>query len=128
MNAKQALKEELEDGKTIYAPSSKKRKRSPTPSKPRKKSKKQTSKGSDDEDDFINVDEDHEEEENSSDDENDSDTASQKGDPLTKEAIDEKIAEYKDNKKKARRERLEIDTKSKKMNEDLMVLEKKKGE
>ncbi|KAH6709607.1 Dynamin family-domain-containing protein [Leptodontidium sp. MPI-SDFR-AT-0119] len=120
------LKDQLEDGETVYDPS-KKRKRSAEPKKSRKKAKKSRSSSDDeDEDDFI-VDEDEDEvddEDANSEAEIDSDSASDKGDPLTAEDIDAKITQLKDDKKRARRERIETDDKIKEVSHKIKALEK----
>ncbi|KAL2065059.1 hypothetical protein VTL71DRAFT_4199 [Oculimacula yallundae] len=120
------LKDQLDDGETVYRPS-KKRKRSAEPKKPRKKSKKSRS-GSDneDDDDFI-VDEDEEEEEDEEDGasqvDSDSESTSDKGDPLTAEDIDTKIAQLKEDKKRARGERTETEAKIKAVIREIKTLE-----
>ncbi|CAG8951269.1 hypothetical protein HYFRA_00008018 [Hymenoscyphus fraxineus] len=135
------LLEELQGGKTVYAPSKapeKKRKRSAKPEKSNKKAKKSKSKeheGSDDDDDFIDdgdEDEDAEENEDSDDDEDEAGSdaesnagsTSDKDDPLTEEVIEEKITQLKGDKKKARRERAEIDLKVKALKEEQTALTK----
>ncbi|CZR50756.1 uncharacterized protein PAC_00630 [Phialocephala subalpina] len=109
------LKDSLDVGEIVYAPGepSKKRKRSAGPKKSRKKSKKPSSEN-DEDDDFIDDDEEEEDEEDDQDEdesenESDSESSSGKGDPLTAEAIDAHLATFKEDKKKARQERLELD-------------------
>ncbi|KAF4636365.1 hypothetical protein G7Y89_g1737 [Cudoniella acicularis] len=72
------------------------------------------------------------EEESDSDDDRDSgsmsDSASEKGDPLTLEAVDKKLHQLKEDKKKARWERIDIDAKIKATNEIFSDLDKKKSE
>ncbi|PVH88572.1 hypothetical protein DL98DRAFT_580964 [Cadophora sp. DSE1049] len=125
------LKEQLEDGETVYDPS-KKRKRSTEPKQSRKKGKKaKKSRSSDDEDedDFIVDDEDESEKEDEEDDadsqaESDSESVSNKNNPLTAEEIDAKIAQLKEDKKRARRERVETDDKIKAVNQEIKALDK----
>ncbi|KAH7416967.1 Dynamin family-domain-containing protein [Cadophora sp. MPI-SDFR-AT-0126] len=132
------LKEQLEDGQTVYDPS-KKRKRAAEPKKSRKKAKKakksRSSSDDEDEDDFIVDDEsesgndDESENEDEEDDtesraESDSESVSDKGDPLTAEEIDAKIAQLKEDKKRARRERVETDDKIKTANQEIKALDK----
>lgn len=86
----------------------------------------QCSSDDEDEDDFI-VDEDEDEvddEDANSEAEIDSDSASDKGDPLTAEDIDAKITQLKDDKKRARRERIETDDKIKEVSHKIKALEK----
>ncbi|KAK0126069.1 hypothetical protein ONS95_007689 [Cadophora gregata] len=129
MDVWEKLKEELEDGETVYDPS-KKRKRSVEPKKPRKKAKKsRSSSDNEDEDDFVVDDEDERGEEDEEDDakshaESDSESVSDKGDPLTAEEIDAKIAQLKEDKKRARCERIETDDKIKIANEEIKALDK----
>lgn len=125
--------EDLQDGKTVYAPS-KKRKRSPAPEKSNKKAKKSSSKSKrqDDSDDggFIDDGDEDQNDRDSDDDEAASDAGSDagsnsdKGKPLTEDEIEEKITELKNDKKKARRERAEIDLKIKSLKRELSSLEK----
>jgi hypothetical protein len=124
------LRNELEDGKTVFAPSdsSKKRKRSSEPSSMSRKKSKTSRVSSDDEDnDFID-DDDEEEDGNNSDGQINSDNESDKGDPLTMDVIDAKLAQLKDDKKRARQEKTEIDNKIKKLNQELKASEKNQGE
>ena len=127
------LKEDLDDGITVYAPSdkSKKRKRLAEPKGSRKKPKK--SKGShsyEDLDDFIDDDDsDADQDEEEKDPEAESDSESFSGEePLTKETIEEKLAELKENKKRARREKAKLDTKVNSAAQELNSLEKNKSE
>ncbi|KUJ22436.1 uncharacterized protein LY89DRAFT_714238 [Mollisia scopiformis] len=120
------LKDDLEAGETVYAPGtvSKKRKRSSKKSKTSRKKSKKTD--SDDEDDG-HVDDDSEEDEQS-DDESDSESTSEGGDPLTVEEIDTKITMLKEDKKKARRERGNIDKTLKEKNQEIKELLKSQTE
>lgn len=118
--------EDLQDGKTVYAPS-KKRNRSPAPEKFNKKSKKSSSKSrQDDSDDdgFI----DDGDEEVASDAGSDAGSNSDKREPLTESEIEEKITQSKSDKKHARRERSEIDVKIKTPKGELSSLKKEYGE
>ncbi|KAG4443740.1 hypothetical protein IFR05_000829 [Cadophora sp. M221] len=115
------LKDQLDDGETVYDPS-KKRKRSAELKKSRKKAKKSRSSSDDENDD---EDEDEEEEKDvNSEAESDSGSVSDKGDPLTAEDIDAKIAQLKDDKKRARRERIETNDKVKEVSQKIKALEK----
>jgi hypothetical protein len=111
------LLDDLEDGKTVYAPTkgSKKRKNShKSPNQRRKRASKRTS----DDDDFI----DDEEDNASSQDESQTDTVSQ-GEPLTSEFIEAKIAELKSTKKEARIQRRELDAQILNLREELKGLD-----
>lgn len=55
-----------------------------------------------------------------------SDSESSEKVPLTKEAIEEKLAELKENKKSARKEKLELDAKVKAVAREIKSLEKKR--
>ncbi|RDL34493.1 uncharacterized protein BP5553_07621 [Venustampulla echinocandica] len=130
-----ALKEDLEDGKTVWAPSSKKRGRSAEPSKGRKKRKLIRSTNSDEGGPINDSDDDDaeagDEGRNSqmiSDSGSDSSAVSRKGDPLTLFTIDETISQLKENKKRARRERADMEAKAKILNEQLASLEKTKND
>jgi hypothetical protein len=127
MEVWEKLKNELEDGNEVFAPSysSKKRKRSAESPKSRKKSKK-SGAGSDDEGNFIDDDED--EDANNTDAESSSDIESEKGDPLKLVVVEAKLAQLKDDKKRARQEKSEIDDKIKKLNQELKISEKAQGE
>ncbi|KAI9053759.1 hypothetical protein LZ554_002710 [Drepanopeziza brunnea f. sp. 'monogermtubi'] len=122
------LKDQLEDGETVYDPS-KKRKRPSEPTNSRKKAKK-SQKNSDDEDegdeDFID-DEDEESDEDEKDEEDEEDV-SEKGDPLTIEEIDAKISQFKDDKKRARAQRLEVVSQVKSLEKEGKVLERSRVE
>jgi hypothetical protein len=127
MGVWEKLKNELEDGNEVFAPSdsSKKRKRPAESPKSRKKSKKSRA-GSDDEDDFIE--DDGDEDANNTDAESGSDIESEKGDPLTMVVVEAKLAQLKDDKKRARQEKSEIDDKIKKLNQELKISEKAQGQ
>lgn len=105
------LKNELDDGKTVYAPtlapSGKKRKATGT-DKPRKK--RRAEKDSDD-DESIHESEGRDYEDDEINDE--AEPTDEDKDPLTEEQVDTKIAEIKANKKKARQEKAELDGKIK---------------
>ncbi|KAH7364551.1 putative GTPase SLIP-GC [Rhexocercosporidium sp. MPI-PUGE-AT-0058] len=110
------LKDQLDDGETVYDPS-KKRKRSAELKKSRKKAKKfRSSSDDDDEDGEDEIDAEPQAE-------SDSDSVSDKGDPLTAEDIDAKITQLKEDKKRARRERVETDDKVKAVNQNMKALE-----
>ena len=109
------LRDDIEDGKSVYAPEkgAKKRKRS---NKSQKQRKKRTSaKTSDDDDDSVDDD-------TSEDDDVGADTTSQ-GEPLTLEIIEAKIAELKSTKKEARLQRREMDSKILNLKEELKKLD-----
>jgi chromosome segregation ATPase len=108
------LREDLEDGNTIYAPSDKpkKRKRSGGSGKSRKKRSKRDS-GSDIEtsDDDIT-------------DESDAEPASSpQGEPLQLEVIEERIADLKAKKKEARLRRRELDSQINTVKDELKALD-----
>lgn len=96
------MRDDCETGKTVWAPTdaSKKRKRSEEPKKSRKKSKKNKDSGSEDGDDFIDDEsgEDEIDDASGSESSDDEDTTSEKGDPLTLKAIDQKLDELKEDK------------------------------
>jgi chromosome segregation ATPase len=110
------LRDDLEDGKTVYAPTlaSKKRKKS---NKSPKQRKKRTSERNSDDDDFIDDDDDDASSLGSQ-----NDTASQ-GEPLTSEIIEAKIAELKSTKKEARLQRRELDSQILNLREELKGLD-----
>ena len=121
---------DLEEGKQVFAPSdkSKKRKRPAEPKQSRKKSKKFKST----EDDFID-DNDEENERSASESEGESDKSDNDSsldedqfprEPLTIEMVEEKLAQFKEDKKRARNERTGIDHKSKEVNQEIKALEK----
>jgi hypothetical protein len=126
------LRDDCEDGKTVFAPTdaSKKRKRSDEPKKSRKKSKKSQHSASEDGDDFIDDESDEDEVDDASGSEgsDDEDTASEKGDSLTLDAIDQKLGQLKEDKKRARRERSDIDGKVKDAKKEMAGLEQTKFE
>jgi hypothetical protein len=113
------LEEQMEDGKTVYAPQvgtgtrspSKKRKRGDPQKANRKKQRRNDSEDeseyreqTSDEDEVGQMDEDLDEPESKSQDQ---------GEPLTSDAITAKIAELKDVKKDGRRQRLDVEAKLK---------------
>jgi hypothetical protein len=126
------LKDDCEDGKTVWAPKDapKKRKRSDEPKKSRKKSKKSKDTASEDGNDFIDDESDDDEIDDASGSEgsDDEDSTSEKGGPLTLDAIDEKLDQLKEDKKKARRERSDIDGKIKDAKKEIAGLEQMKFE
>jgi hypothetical protein len=106
----EALKDDLDDGKTVYAPrdnsSSKKRKRGSQSTASGAPRKRQRSSDSDIDSNYA------------SDDDNDGadseeDEAEPQGEPLTSEAIEEKLAGLKTTKKEGRRHRQEIEAEMK---------------
>lgn len=105
----EALKDDVEDGKTVYAPrdsSSKKRKRGSQSKASGAPRKRQRSSDSDLDSNYA------------SDDDNDGadsgeDESEPQGEPLTSEAIEEKLAELKTTKKEGRRHRQEIEAEMK---------------
>lgn len=104
----------------MWAPtdSSKKRKRSVESKRSRKKSRGSNASASGDDDDSIEDDD-----ENVDEDESDNeDNASEKGDPLTMEEIETQIEHFKDDKRKARRERVAIDTQVKDLKKEIADL------
>jgi chromosome segregation ATPase len=117
------LKDDLEDGMEVWPPYDKikKRKRSLTSNKSPKKTKKSKSDGH------------SSAEETNSEDEPDSDASeaesgpeSEKGDPLTLEAVEDKLSQFKDDKRRARKERSALDAKTKSLNEEIQALQKDK--
>ncbi|KAF8866379.1 hypothetical protein BDZ45DRAFT_639507 [Acephala macrosclerotiorum] len=120
------LKDSLDAGETVYAPgeSSKKRKRCAEPKKSRKKSKKSSSE--DYEADFIDDEEEDESEggeDDESENESDSESVSGNGEPLAAEAIDAQLATFKEDKKKARQERAELDKQIREKNKEIKELD-----
>lgn len=106
----EALKDDIEDGKTLFAPrdnsTSKKRKRSSSSQKSGRRKKARTP-NSDAYSDYVN----------SNQDSNDSDNTNDKEDqpeeprvPLTKVEITEKISELKTTKKESRRQKQDLET------------------
>lgn len=118
------LKEDLEDGKTVYKPSekSKKRKRSVGPKGDGRNSKKLKDNEEDEEDDFDAEIEDPSVQEESADEEDDTRKA------LTVDQIDSKLVEFKETKRRARRERVSLDEKIKEINEEVDSLEQSREE
>lgn len=115
------FKDQVENGEIVYAPSAdlKKRKRSHADGKSRKKARSRHSGSDDDDSEFIG-DEDDDADESGTE-------GSERGDPLTEDDIDKKIAELKVNKKRARREKIEIDAKIKSLNAELKASEDKQA-
>ena len=102
------LKDDLEAGKTVFAPvpkPSKKRKRGLGSSKQRKKQRRSSDDSSEDDEHSA-----YEEDASSTEDEPDDDTR-QRGDPLNEEMIVAKITELRTTKRNARRQRTEIEEK-----------------
>ncbi|TVY91113.1 Nuclear GTPase SLIP-GC [Lachnellula willkommii] len=129
-DAIEVWEEQAEGGETVWAPidASKKRKRSTEPKESRKKSKTSKASDSGDDDDFIDDDDGESEAAEESDSPEDEDATSKKGDPLTLGAIEARIDEFKETKKKARRERAEIDAKVKDLKKQLADLDTTRSE
>jgi hypothetical protein len=123
------LEEEMEDGKTVYAPkagqnrSSRKRKRD-SPKKTSSSRKKQRRRDSDDESDYRETTSEDEAARNSEDEDDDISESEERGEPLTREVISEKIAEFKQSKKEGRREKLAIDDKLKGLRKRISEVDK----
>lgn len=103
------LRDDLEAGKTVYAPRpklNKKRKNAKGSSKQRKKQRRSSEEPSDDDDHSS-----YEEDASSTEDEQDDEDEHPQGDPLNEEHITSKIAELRKTKKEARKERTEIEEK-----------------
>jgi chromosome segregation ATPase len=118
------LKDDLEDGMEVWQPSAnvKKRKRSLTSNKSPKKTKKSKSDG------HSSAEEPNSEEESDSDaSEAESGPEPEKGDPLTMEAVEDKLSQFKDDKRRARKERSALDAKTKSLNEEIRALQKDKN-
>jgi len=111
------LLDDLEDGKTVYAPTKESKKRKKSHKSPNQRKKRAFERTSDD-DDFI----DDEEDNASTQDNSQTDTASQ-GEPLTSEFIEAKIAELKSTKKEARLQRRELDAQILNLREELKGLD-----
>ena len=116
----EALKDEAQDGKTVYAPLSatKKRKSSKTSSGPRKKRQRLFD---DDEDDNDDNDAESVNESDMSDgnEQSDNDQTPDHNSPLSLDAINQKITDLRNSKKNARRERLDIDAQIKAVKEQI---------
>jgi hypothetical protein len=141
-NLKQDLLKDLKDGKTVYAPATKKRKRSSELEKSRKKSKS-SKKGKNnrdvdsDDDGFINDDEDDDFINDKSDNENgdnedgsdaSAESESEERTPLTEDDIKKVLDEMKATKKNARRERTDIDHQISGKKAQIATLEKARKE
>ena len=113
------LKDNLDDGKTVYTPAekSKKRKRTARVSTSSRK-KRRSSSDSDDEIEVIS----------SEDEENEEDGAAPTGPPLTAQQIDEKIDELKTLKKESRSERNNIDEQVKDLRKQITKIEEQEAE
>jgi peptidoglycan hydrolase CwlO-like protein len=104
------LKDDLNEGKSVYAPDQAKRKR--TRSASPKRSKKRRKEEDDSDDDFVVSDEESEAQSDDSGSESDpdSDAGTQASrQPLTEEEINAKLDELKESKKNARRQRAELE-------------------
>ena len=115
----EALRDEIEDGKTVFAPrpeaSSKKRKNA----SPQKQRKKQRRTVVDDDDDFID-DGDSEEDVRKASVEDDAPMENEdKGEPLTEAEITTKISELRSTKKEGRRQSSELEARSKAINTEV---------
>jgi GTPase Era involved in 16S rRNA processing len=107
----EALKDDIEDGKTVFAPrensNSKKRKRSSSNEKSGRRKKARTP-NSDAESDYVDSDQDSNDSDKEADDEEDQ--AEESRVPLTKDEITEKISELKTTKKESRRQKQDVET------------------
>ncbi|OJJ50257.1 hypothetical protein ASPZODRAFT_128885 [Penicilliopsis zonata CBS 506.65] len=115
----ETLKEDLDDGKTVFPPSdqsSKKRKRSGG----QKDSRKQSRNGNSDiESDSVASDSDNQ----SDDDDDEGGNTLSRGDPLTKEKIVEKITELKATKKESRRRKLDLEAEIKELRKQVSAID-----
>jgi hypothetical protein len=107
----ETLKDEIEDGKTVFAPrenaTSKKRKRSSSSEKSGRRKKARTP-NSDADSDYVGSDQDSNDSDENTDDEEDQPEESRVA--LTKEEITEKITELKTTKKESRRQKQDLET------------------
>lgn len=104
-----ALRNELVNGKTVFAPKAKvsgKKRKAKTSRRPLKKRRAQSDSDSAD-DDLEDEDFGHDESSDGS------ESTEEIGEPLTEEIVSHKISEFKANKKRARQERSELDNKIK---------------
>ena len=111
------LRDEIGDGKTVFAPKAKssgKKRKAKGSQKPRKRQRVYSNSDS-----GSSADEDYDDEETS----DKSESADDTGDPLTEEQISSKISEIKDNKKKARQERAEVEGKIKTLDLEIKALQ-----
>ena len=112
----EALRDQIEDGKTVYAPFQSKKRTNSSTGRQRKKQKR-SSDDDEKDDDYI------ESSENSVDEDKDAveDEPAEwsSGFPLTEEAVTDKVTELRDTKKQARRQRSEIDHKISSLREQL---------
>lgn len=113
------LREDLEDGKAVYAPTSGSKKRKKSHKSPKQR-KKRTSERTSDDDDFI--DDDGDDDDALSHEDSQIDVTSQ-GELLTSEIIEAKIAELKSTKKEARFQRRELDSQILILREELKGLD-----
>jgi hypothetical protein len=119
------MKEELEDGKEVFAPSNKSKKRKRSGEQAGKQPKKSKFMSTDDDDDFIVEDGEEDERSNSgSDSEGDDSEDGSAEKPLTLEVIEEKRLALKETKKQARKERGDIDDKTKDLIEEMKALQR----
>ncbi len=123
----EGLKEDLEAGKTVFAPSAgplnKKRKRS-DPSKPRKKQRR--SNASDEED--IEDDDYRDDDTTDKDSEEEEPAEHSQGKPLDEEQVATKIADFRSTKKESRRQRTELENKIKIIRAEISEAEKREKE
>lgn len=105
------LRDSIEDGKTVFAPSSGSKKRKKSSSSKQRKRRK----GSDSDDSDSMADDDSSTNE-------DEETSSSRGEPLTIETITSTIAGLKETKKDARRHRRDIDTQITDIKEEIKIL------
>ena len=94
----EALQDDVQAGKTVYAPQAQKKRKHSQSENPNKKSKY----AEESDDDFI-------EDSDSADESEDEAQAEGRGDPLTEDAIADKIAELRASKKHGRREKVQIE-------------------
>ena len=99
------LKDDAQEGKTVFMPRSATKKRKIARAE-RGLRKKQRPEDNDEDADFLDDSEESEQSEESED-----ETSAEYGDPLTLEAVNQRVTELRDAKKEARRERIEIDHK-----------------
>jgi hypothetical protein len=122
----EALKDDLESGKEVWPPDDKRKKRKRSVGSSGSRKKPRSSKSTDDSSFSGSDSSDQERDSEAS--EVESDAESRKGDPLTMEAIEEKISQLKDDKKRARMERSALDAKTKALNEEKAALQKRKDD
>lgn len=106
----------MEDGKTAFAPQQQRQKRKrPTPESGAKKRQRRMVDSDDDEEDCNDDDENEAED--------DSDAGDEAREPLSGEAIDQKLDELKQLKKEARQEKRNIDARIRQLRQDLSAFD-----